>query len=60
VPVLGPGPLRPAELVAGLTEQQHRLALRGEAHRGAPGDVVEQAEHADDRRRVDRRAGVEL
>ena len=53
VPVLGPGPLRPSELLPRLTEQQHRLPGLLEAHRRTAGDVVEQPQHADHRRRVD-------
>ena len=57
VPVLGPGPLAAAELLAGASEQQQRLAGLLETHRRTPGDVVEQTEDADDRGRVDRRTG---
>ena len=49
-------PLRAAELVAGLAEQQQDLAVAGR-HRRAPGDVVDDPEHADDRCRVDGRVG---
>jgi len=53
--VLGPGPLRAAELVLGVAEQVQRVARCPEAHRRTTVDVVEQTQHADDRRRVDRR-----
>ena len=53
VAVLRPGPLAAAELLEGLSQQQQRLAGLLEAHRRPATDVVEQADHADDGRRVD-------
>ena len=53
------GDLRPdraVELVAGVAEQDQRLARLGaHAGRDAPGDVVDDAEHPDDRGGQDRR-----
>ena len=53
------GDLRPdraVELVAGVAEQDQRLPRFGaQPGRDAPVDVVDHAEHADDRRREDRR-----
>ena len=52
--VLDVGPLRAAELVGGGAEQVDHLAGRLPARGRAAGDVVHDAEHADDGRRVDR------
>ena len=54
VVVLDVGPLRAGELLAGLPEQQHPVAGGREARGGARGDVLDHAEHRDDRRRQDR------
>ena len=58
-----PGPLRAGQLAFRLAEQEELFAVgsRGsrEAHRNAPGHVVEDAEHTDHGRRVDcRGAGL--
>ena len=49
------GPLRAGELLAGRAEQVDLLALRDEAGRRTPGDVVDHAEHRHHRGRQDRR-----
>ena len=48
-------PLAAGELVAGVAQQVDQLAVELPADRRAPLDVVDHAEHADHRRRQDRR-----
>ena len=50
-----PGPLRAGQFGPRLAEQQHDVAVGGEAHRYPHGHVVQDAEYAHDRGRVDRR-----
>jgi hypothetical protein len=53
-----PGPLRAGQLRPRLAQHQQHIAVVGEAHRHALADVLDQAEHADDRGGMDgRRAG---
>ncbi len=59
VPMRHPRPLGPAELRAGLAEQQQRVTVIGEADRDATRHIVEEAQDTDHRSRVDRhRSGL--
>src|SRR5438046_547279 len=52
------GQLRAAQLAAERTDEPDRVAGAAEAHAARPGRRRELADHADDRRRVDRALGA--